>query len=103
MKRADNSTDNQGVGERGKEFHQILYTIANNEVTKSLLESLQPRFDRYRYISTSTGKKRTSKAINEHEEIFIALKDGRIETARSLMKTHLENSKLNVIETMKNL
>jgi DNA-binding GntR family transcriptional regulator len=100
MKLADRSTD---VGERGKEFHDTLATIANNEVTKSLLVSLQPRFDRYRYVSTSTGKKRTSKAINEHEEIFVAIKENKIETARHLMKEHLNNSKLNVIETIRNL
>lgn len=103
MKLADQCTDNLNVGERGKEFHNTLAMIANNEVTQSLLESLQPRFDRYRYVSTSTGKKRTSKAIHEHEDIFIALKENKIETARLLMKEHLENSKLNVIETIKNL
>lgn len=105
MKQADQSMDNHNVhvGEKGKKFHDTLAMIANNEVTISLLESLQPRFDRYRYVSTSTGKKRTSKAIDEHEEIFIALKENKTETARLLMKEHLENSKLNVIETIKNL
>lgn len=100
MRLFHNETNTIGVGERGKQFHNVLYSIANNDVTRNVLDSLQPRFDRYRYVSTSVGQKRTSKAIDEHLNIYGALKDRDIDKARQLMREHLENSKQSVVNNL---
>src|SRR5699024_4369437 len=100
MRLADEITNTIGVGERGRDFHNILYSIANNDIAIQVLDSLQPRFDRYRFLSTTEGKKRTSKAVEEHHRIYMALKDKKIEIARELMLNHLENSKKNVISSL---
>lgn len=103
MRRADEGSVREDVGDRGRKFHELLYSIADNEVTMDLLQKLQPRFDRYRYVSTSTGKKRTTKAIEEHELIYEALSRRDVNKARELMRKHIQNSKQTVIQALQNI
>lgn len=103
MKIAAQGPDFGDVGDGGRMFHELLYSIADNQVAKYVLSTLQPRFDRYRYLSTGTGKQRSTLAIKEHEEIYLALSEKDVLTARKLMKEHLENSKRTVIKMLTKL
>lgn len=100
MRITDSGTVKGDVGDSGRNFHELLYSIANNDVTQDILQMIQPRFNRYRYFSTSTGKKRTSKAINEHEEIYLALRERDVNKARHLMREHINNSRQSVLQAL---
>jgi len=90
----------EAVAEGGREFHDVLLDIAENEITSWVLGQLKPHIDRYRFVSTRTGQERRLQAVREHEVIYGALREGDVESAKSAMKRHIENGRANVLAAL---
>jgi DNA-binding GntR family transcriptional regulator len=90
----------EAVAEGGREFHDVLLEIADNEITSWVLGQLKPHIDRYRFLSTRTGQERRLQAVREHEEIYGALREGDVESAKAAMKRHIENGRANVLAAL---
>jgi DNA-binding GntR family transcriptional regulator len=90
----------EDVAEGGRDFHDVLLEIAANEITSWVLGQLKPHIDRYRFLSTRTSQERRLQAIREHEEIYEALREGDVESAKSTMRRHIENGRETVLSAL---
>lgn len=79
----------RSVAEYGGEFHATLYRAGGNALNMALLGQLQGRIDRYRFLSTATGRKRQRDAVREHQTILAALEDRDLPAARRALSEHL--------------
>ena len=90
----------EDVAEGGRDFHDALLEIAGNEVTSSVLGQLKPHIDRYRFLSTRMSQARGLQAVEEHEEIYEALRKGDTESAKLAMKRHIKNGRDTVLAAL---
>lgn len=90
----------EAVAEGGREFHDVLLEIAANEMTSWVLGQLKPHIDRYRFLSTGTSPERRLQAVREHEDIFEALREGDVESAKLAMRRHIENGRDTVLAAL---
>lgn len=88
------------VAEGGRDFHDVLLEIADNEITSWTLGQLKPHIDRYRFLSTRTSQERGMQAVHEHEEIFDSLRDGDVEAAKACMRQHIEKGRETVLSAL---
>ncbi|QIN78510.1 FCD domain-containing protein [Rubrobacter marinus] len=88
------------VAEGGRDFHDVLLEIAENEITSWTLGQLKPHIDRYRFLSTRTSQERGMQAVREHEEIYESLRDGNVEAAKSCMRRHIEKGRETVLTAL---
>lgn len=68
-------------------FHKMLFTICNKELTYSLLGGLMTHFDRVR--SLSLNKIRSSKILEDHKTLIEAIESQDKELAKSTITDHL--------------
>lgn len=71
------------------EFHHLLYTFANRELTYSLIADINIHFDRVRELSLYTDDRKY--LIAEHREIAKALKNRDAERGKKLIVDHLSH------------
>lgn len=71
------------------EFHHLLYTLANRELTHSLIADINIHFDRVRELSLYTDDRKY--LIAEHREIAKALKNRDAERGKKLIVDHLSH------------
>jgi DNA-binding GntR family transcriptional regulator len=88
MQKAERSR-RENVAEGGRSFHEILYRAAGNSVNEEILQRLQVKIDRYRYIGTRDGHRRQRQAVDEHRAIYEALRKRDVMGARHAMREHL--------------
>lgn len=90
----------EDVAEGGRDFHDVLLEIAGNEITSWALGQLKPHIDRYRFLSTRTSQARGAQAVREHEQIYEALREGDVESAKSAIKRHIGNGRETVLTAL---
>lgn len=92
MDKAEKSRQ-EDVAEGGRSFHDILYHASANSINADILQRLQVKVDRYRYIGTGGGRLRQRQAVDEHRAIYEALRRGDVEAARRALREHLEHAR----------
>lgn len=102
MRRAAEQNRNNDTVKYGSDFHQILHDLSGNQTAKRFLEQLNSRIDRYRRIG---GYKNPGynpmRPVEEHEQIFQAIRKGDAADVENAMRAHIRGS-LNVAkETVK--
>ena len=78
------------------QFHDLIYKLCARPVLRDALIPLHRKSLRYRKISIE-DKKRLSCSIQEHREICQAILNGEAELASTLITTHIEKAKTNMI------
>jgi DNA-binding GntR family transcriptional regulator len=96
-------TVSHNVAEVGVDFHKVLYEAGENKINRQLLESLEVRIDRYRYMSTEGARERQIDSIREHKMIYDAVVARQGEKARAALRLHLENAKESVLSTLRSM
>jgi DNA-binding GntR family transcriptional regulator len=91
MQKAERSR-RENVAEGGRSFHDTLYRAAGNSVNHEILQRMQVKIDRYRYIGTRDSKRRQRQAVEEHRRIYEALRRRDVEAARQAMREHLQRA-----------
>lgn len=81
------------IGQRGKEFHMLLYEAVNNATVIRFLEQLRIRIDRYKRAG---GQRITQESpqlpIDEHADILERIRAGDADGAEAVMRLHIRNS-----------
>jgi DNA-binding GntR family transcriptional regulator len=90
--RASYAAPGGDVAETGRGFHNVIYRAAGNPINQAMLDQLKVLVDRYRFVSTATGSERQLFAIEEHEALFQAIRDGDLEATRASMREHLRHA-----------
>jgi DNA-binding GntR family transcriptional regulator len=88
------------VADAGASFHNLLYMAGENNVNRQVLNQLQPRIDRYRFVSTVHSRPRQRNAISEHQEIYEAVKAKDVDRARLALKNHLLRGRESVLRNL---
>ena len=88
------------VADAGASFHNLLYMAGENSVNRQILSQLQPRIDRYRFLSTGHSRPRQRSAIEEHQDIYEAVKRRDADQARSALRSHLLNAQESVLSAL---
>ena len=88
------------VADAGASFHNLLYMAGENSVNRQILSQLQPRIDRYRFLSTGHSRPRQRNAIEEHQDIYEAVKRRDADQARSALRSHLLNAQESVLSAL---
>lgn len=73
--------------ELDNEFHQMLFQIAHKNQAFDMMQSLTIHFDRVRNMSLNTVKEQ--KWVQDHRQIYEAIRDNDPALARSRMEKHL--------------
>lgn len=68
-------------------FHELLFKTCNKEATYCLMQSMMLHFDRVRVLNFTEMS--TQVTVDEHGEIFGAIKDRDADKAEELMEKHL--------------
>ena len=82
--------DMPGYFRHNQRIHEIIMEAAGNSTLSSMYQSLAIRVRRARYLANMSTE-RWQQAVDEHEEIIVALdaRDGK--TLGTILKRHLEN------------
>lgn len=82
---------------RDKEFHDLIFKAAGNDVIVKLMANMQEQMYRYRleYLKDREAHKTL---INEHREIFVSLKDGNREKAEETAVKHVEGQRKYILK-----
>ena len=78
-------------------IHEVILQAAGNETLKTMHLSLALRIRRARYMANMTPK-RWQQAVNEHEEILVALDNRDGQALGAILKRHLQN-KFNAVRS----
>lgn len=90
----------QQVFELDNEFHKSLFVICNKEKIYHLTEGMMGHFDRVRTLSMYSVKE--IKIVEDHKNIFEAIKNGDKAKAMDLMSRHITRYKLDQSEMLEN-
>ena len=86
--------------EYDREFHDIIFKIADNAKAEAIINNLNLQFIRIK-LGMMVLEERVENSIREHTEIGEAILEGNSELASNLMHSHLENVKQTIIALMK--
>lgn len=76
------------------QFHGILFEIARKSQVFTLMQNIAIHFDRVRTMALSTVK--STKIVQDHEELLSVIRARDAKAARELMKVHLNRYKIDV-------
>ncbi len=94
------SKDAVNIVEADVKFHDILYSMTNNARLIQIINNLREQMYRYRleYVKDTDYH---IVLLNEHKELVNAIKSGKKEEARQIMKKHITNQEMTVIRNIK--
>ena len=78
-------------------FHNTIYKLSKRTVIHDTLLPLHKKTQRYRKLSVEDIS-RLARSIQEHQSIVDAIASGDADIAASLIQTHIENAKNNMIK-----
>ncbi len=78
------------------QFHGILFEIAKKTQIFALMQNITIHFDRVRSMALSTVK--NTKIVQDHESIFLAIREKDPQRARELMELHLNRYKIDAAD-----
>lgn len=81
------------------EFHDLICVMSRRAVLSDTLQPLHRKTKRYRRASIDK-RHRTSRSIEEHRDIYLAVASGNAELAQELTTKHIENAMQSMMEGM---
>jgi DNA-binding GntR family transcriptional regulator len=88
---ASETSDDRGAVQRDREFHSAIYHACHNPVLIELLDVPWNRADRYRLLVPTASS--ASETVREHGELLRLVLDRQARSAARLMKSHLQESR----------
>lgn len=85
--------------ELDRQFHELLFSIAENERAQHIIEKLNIQWHRFK-VGLAAMEGRVGYAIPEHQAIALAVIEKNYTKARHEMTAHLENLKSYIIRLM---
>lgn len=82
--------DMPGYFKQNQRIHEIIMEASNNQTLSTMYRSLAVRVRRARYLANMSSE-RWQQAVNEHEEIIVALDERDGDQLGGILKRHLEN------------
>ncbi|PTM57933.1 GntR family transcriptional regulator [Desmospora activa] len=102
MERAAQKGHSQKLIQSGSEFHQLLYTVAQNQTAIRFLEQLNSRIERYRRLGGYLNPDYPHQLpVQEHRAIFDAVQKRDAQAAEMAMRAHIRRSLESVEETLR--
>lgn len=99
--RLNASGDVQGVLKNWNDFNDFIYKKANSPRLQSILEPLQAYTRYFRNVSAQPDQRR-SDALDEHWDIYLAMRFGPEQKIEQVVRQHLANSYTVVSKEMSN-
>lgn len=96
MKEALKSYDFVKYSELNSKFHDRIISLADNSVLKQVYEKANVHLIRYKFRSLLTAG-RALESLQEHESIWLALKERDLTKAEEAVRRHIQNIKNNVL------
>lgn len=87
------------IVEKDERFHDAIFQATSNERLITIINNLREQFYRYR-MEYVKDIEQHSVLVNEHELLLRAIYDGDSETAKRIMRTHLQNQQEGVIQAI---
>ena len=91
--------DTEHLRQVDEAFHDMICELSGRTVIRDTLVPLHRKTRRYRKISMQ-DKNRAVRTLQEHKEIFQALKNGEADRAKDLMNQHIKLAKTHMLEGM---
>ena len=100
LESAIESGDNAAIADSDMEFHDIIFDATGNPRLIQIIGNLREQFYRYRleYVKDTDYH---IVLLNEHKELVNAIRAGKKEEARKIMKKHITNQEMTVIRNIK--
>lgn len=90
-----NKKDTENLRQLDSKFHEIIYRASGNRMLEKTLRELHRMIKFYRKKSLAVSE-RLSKSVEEHREIFEAIKDKDAARADELTSRHIERAFQNI-------
>lgn len=87
------------IVEKDEQFHDAIFQATCNDRLITIINNLREQFYRYR-MEYVKDIEQHSVLVNEHELLLRAIYDGDSETAKRIMRTHLQNQQEGVIQAI---
>lgn len=88
--------DTEKIRDLDTDFHATLYKYCGSRVLEKILLPLHRKIIKYRSASLKGSKNRQLESIEEHREIYEALKEKDENKLERLMKNHIENAYISI-------
>lgn len=88
--------DTEKIRDLDTDFHATLYKYCGSRVLEKILLPLHRKIIKYRSASLKGSKNRQLESIEEHREIYEALKEKDENKLERLMKNHIENAYMSI-------
>ena len=100
FKRAIDTKHVQNIVDGDVQFHDVIFSISNNQRLITIAQNLREQVYRYRveYVKDFSYH---DVLVNEHYEITNAILMNDVQTAKCIMRSHLYNQELIVIKNLK--
>ncbi len=85
----DNPLDRNRLIMLDDQFHRLLFTFANRELSHSIVKNFDVHFDRVRYIYTNHSLNLDSNNVEDHANLAQYIIDKDLASARNLIDSHL--------------
>jgi DNA-binding GntR family transcriptional regulator len=88
------------VSHHGEAFHRLLWSLSGNAVGAQFLEDVLQRTTRYRRLSF-VEPYRFREGMKQHSRLLAALEKGELESARKILRAHVDESRRYVLQAFK--
>jgi DNA-binding GntR family transcriptional regulator len=99
MTKAASAKDHQSYRKLNTEFHRLIYNVSGNRRLCEMIFRLRGDADRGQVVFALIGD-RMARSLEEHREIYSALKRGTVEGAISAMRIHRQSATSQVLEAL---
>lgn len=86
------ATDFAQYAEADAKFHRALVQSLGNEILSSVYGNLYALITDIIRLTSRVPSKTQAEGVAEHEAIFDAIRSGKADTGRALMREHIDNS-----------
>lgn len=80
-------------------FHETIYELCGSRMYQEVLGSLHRKISKYRKLAVQ-DEKRARNAVEEHRQVFLAIKNRDGDSAETLMSKHIEEARNNIIKNI---
>lgn len=87
------------IVEKDEQFHDVIFQATSNDRLITIINNLREQFYRYRMEYVKDIGQR-SVLVHEHEKLLHAIFIHDVDTAKSIMRTHLRNQQEGVIQSI---
>ncbi len=87
------------IVEKDEQFHDVIFEATSNDRLITIINNLREQFYRYRMEYVKDIDQR-SVLVQEHEKLLHAISVHDVDTAKSIMRTHLHNQQDGVIQSI---